>query len=59
MLLFHEEKKLKARVRLTSHNLLEIANPSRIHRCLKLGSSFGWTAIRSSRRWTRQPIRRI
>jgi hypothetical protein len=32
---FHEEKKLKARVRLTSHNILEIANPSRIHRCLK------------------------
>ena len=31
MLLFHEEKKLKARVRLTSHNILEIANPSRIH----------------------------
>jgi hypothetical protein len=31
MWLFHEEKKLKARVRLTSHNILEIANPSRIH----------------------------
>jgi hypothetical protein len=29
MLLFHEEKKLKARVRLTSHNILEIANPQR------------------------------
>jgi hypothetical protein len=31
MLLFHEEKILEARVRLTSHNILEIANPSRIH----------------------------
>ena len=40
MLLFHEEKKLKARVRLTSHNILEIANPSRIHRCLNLGTLF-------------------
>ena len=36
---FHEEKKLKARVRLTSHNILEIAIPSRIHRCLK------WTSL--------------
>jgi hypothetical protein len=39
VLLFHEEKKLKARVRLTSHNILEIANPPRIHRCLK------WTSL--------------
>lgn len=40
MLLFHEEKKLKARVRLTSHNILEVANPSRIHRYLNLGTLF-------------------
>jgi hypothetical protein len=31
MLLFHEENILEAGVRLTSHNILEIANPSRIH----------------------------
>ena len=31
MLLFHEEKILEARVRLTSYNIFEIANPSRIH----------------------------
>jgi hypothetical protein len=28
---FHEEKILEARARLTSHNILEIANLSRIH----------------------------
>ena len=31
MLLFHEEKILGAGVRLTSHSILEISNPSRIH----------------------------
>jgi hypothetical protein len=30
-LLSHEEKMLEARVRLTSHNIAEIANPSQIH----------------------------